>query len=251
MRRFLIPLLSLTAFASSAAADTVGIWAGANYWSYDISGTARYKSNNSANDIDMDDDLGYNDSSTPVIYAALEHPVPVLPNVRLVQTNIDDDADGRLTQSFTFGDITYNANEAVSSVVKLKQTDVTLYYSPLDNVVNIDLGLTAKYIDTEVRITGETSGTEKADVSTWVPMLYAGVGVDLPLSGLSVSADGSVIGYSGSRFYDATVRATYETEWMLGIDVGYRTIGLELDDIDDSFADIKFSGPYAGLYLHF
>ncbi len=251
MRRFLIPLVSLTAFASTAGADVVGSWAGANYWHYDISGTARYKTGNSANDIDVDDDLGYNDASSGVFYAALEHPLPVLPNVRLVYTNIDENANGRLSKSVVYGGTTYLANEAVGSLIQLKQTDITLYYSVLDNVVNLDLGLTAKYIDSKVRITGETSGTEQADISAWVPMVYAGIGVDLPLTGLSLGADGSFVGYSGSRFYDFTLRASYETPWRLGFDVGYRRLGLDLDDIDNSFANIKFSGPYAGAYLHF
>jgi len=78
-----------------------------------------------------------------------------------------------------------------------------------------------------------------------------GAGVDLPLTGLSVSADGSAIGYSGSSFYDYTLRATYTTPWRVGIDVGYRKIKLDLDDFDNSYANVTFDGPYAGAYLHF
>jgi outer membrane protein len=251
MRRFLIPLISLIAFATTADADVFGVWAGANDWHYDISGTARYKTGNSANDIDVEDDLGYNDSASGVIYAALEHPIPILPNVRLVYTNIDENANGRLSQSFVYGGTTFLANEAVSSLIQLKQTDITFYYSVLDNIVNLDLGLTAKYIDSKVRITGQTSGTQQADVSGWVPMVYAAVGVDVPLTGLSLGADGSAVGYSGSRFYDFTVHASYETPWRFGFDAGYRRLSFDLDDIDNSFANIKFSGPYAGAYLHF
>jgi len=251
MRRLLFPLVSLGVFAAGAHADVIGVWAGANYWNYDISGTARYKTSNSANDIDVNDDLGYNDGSSNVIYAALEHPVPIIPNVRLVYTDIDENANGQLTKTVVYGDTTYLANEQVSSLVELKQTDITLYYSVLDNVVNLDLGLTAKYIDSKARITGQVSGTEEADLSVWVPMIYAGVGVDLPLTGLSVSADGSAIGYSGSSFYDFTVRASYQTPWLVGLDVGYRQVSLDLDDVDDSFANVDFSGPYAGAYLHF
>jgi outer membrane protein len=251
MRRFPFMLASLGLFVSSADADVIGVWAGANYWNYDISGTARYKTSNSSNDIDVNDDLGYDDGSYTVLYAALEHPVPVLPNVRLVYTDIDEDANGQLSKSVVYGDTTFQANEQVSSLVELKQTDITLYYSVLDNIFNLDLGLTAKYIDSKARITGQISGSEDADLSAWVPMVYAGVGIDLPLSGLAVSADGSAVGYSGSKFYDFTVRATYDTPWFVGIDVGYRQIRLDLDDIDDSYANIEFSGPYAGAYLHF
>lgn len=239
------------ALPSLSAADILGVRAGANYWNYDLSGTARYKTSDSANDIDVNRDLGYNDGSTGYYYITVEPPVPFLPNVRLSYTDIDDDADGRLSQSVVFGNVTFLVNEDVNSEFELKQTDITLYYSLLDNVANIDLGLNAKYIDSHARITGAVSGTEDADVSGWVPMAYAGAGIDLPLSGLSLGADGSYVHYDGSSFYDYTVRATYTTPWHLGLDVGYRKIKLDLDDFDDSFADVEFDGPYAGAYLEF
>lgn len=251
MRQFVIAFIGLAIASTTAAADTVGVWVGASHWNYDISGSARYKSNNSADDVDLDRDLGYDNASTSVLYVALEHPVPVLPNIRITHTDLDEDANGRLSKSVTYGDTTFLVNEAVNSRLELKQTDVTLYYSVLDNLVDLDLGLTAKYIDSSVRITGETSGTEDASLSAWIPMAYAALGADLPLTGLAVGAEVSAIAYQDSRFYDFTVRATYQTPWLIGLNLGYRRIGLDLDDIDDSFADIKFSGPYLGAYLHF
>ncbi|MFQ5487436.1 MAG: TIGR04219 family outer membrane beta-barrel protein [Gammaproteobacteria bacterium] len=243
------PLLLL--LCGTAAADTLGVRVGAAYWAYDIEGFARYKSKDPADNIDVQDDLGYNDDSLVFGYLLLEHPIPLLPNVKISKTAIDSKASGNLSASFTYGDLTFTANEAVDSQVELDQVDITLYYQVLDNVVNIDLGLNAKYIDSKAKISGALSGTEEADVSGWVPMVYAGVGVDLPFSGLGVSADGSYIGYSGSKFYDYSVRATYTTPWVVGVDVGYRKLKLDLDDFDNSYANIEFSGPYAGLYASF
>ncbi len=248
---FFISLLSLLPALSSA--DTLGVRAGVTSWQYDISGTARYQSRSSSDDIDVNDDLGYDDDSLINGYIIFEHPVPVLPNVKISRTDIDTDANGVMNSTFTWGSITFPASTAVSSELKLDQTDIALYYRILDNVVSLDLGLNAKYIDMEATITDRSGflGSETADVSGWVPMLYAGVGADLPLTGLAVSADGSAIAYQDSNFYDFTVRATYTTPWFVGIDVGYRKMKLDLDDFDDSYADIEFDGPYAGAYLHF
>ena len=251
MKQILPFTLLLSAVPALSFADAIGIQAGAASWSYDISGSVRYKTDVSSNDIDVNDDLGYDDDSLGFIYVMLDHPLPMIPNVKISKTNIDTDANGRLSKSVTYGNITYNANEDVSSEVQLDQTDITLYYRILDNVANLDLGLNAKYIDAESTITGAVSGTESADISGWVPMLYAGVGIDLPFTGLSVSADGSVVGYQDSKFYDYSIRANYTTPWHLGIDVGYRAVKLDLDDFDDSFADVEFDGPYAGAYLKF
>lgn len=237
--------------SGGARADLLGVTLGADYWNYDISGSARYKTKNAGDDIDVNDDLGYDDDSLTSYYIALEHPLPVLPHVRLRRTDIEDSADGRLSKSITYGGITFNASEAVASDVQLDQTDITLYYEVLDNIVDLDLGLNVKYLDIDATLHGAVSGTESADVSAWVPMLYAGAGVDLPLTGLGLDAEVAAIGYQGSRLYDVSVAARYTTPWFLGVQLGYRKLKLDLDDIDDITADIEFDGPYAGAYLRF
>ncbi len=250
MRRSLISVL-LFVIPIYSSADVLSVRAGANYWSYDISGNARYKTSDSSNDIDVNNDLGYDDGSSGYYYVHLEHPIPFLPNVRLAYTNIDEDANGRLSRTVVYGDITFLANEELNSEFDLKQTDITLYYELLDNIVSADLGLNGKYIDGDARISGNLSGTENTSISGWVPMAYAGIGADLPLTGLGVSADGSYVKYEGSSFYDFSVSANYTSPWHLGVDVGYRKIKLDLDDFDDSFADVEFDGPYAGAYFSF
>ncbi len=251
MRNSLMPILAALLIPALSAADTLGVRVGANYWHYDIGGTARYKTSDSDNDVDVNKDLGYGNGNLGYYYVRFEQPIPLLPNVKISKTDINKNADGRLTNTVVYGDITYQANEQVSSKVELDQTDITLYYSLLDNVIDVDLGLNAKHFDSKARITGASSGTQTADVSGWVPMAYAGIGANLPLTGLSISADGAYVRYKSSSFYDFTVRATYTSPWFVGADVGYRRIKLNLDDFDDSFAEVEFDGPYAGLYLNF
>jgi outer membrane protein len=251
MPRFLLPFTALLLLHSSVMADALGIRAGANYWKYDISGTARYKTSKSDNNIDLSRDLGYDNGSAGVYYLVLEHPAPLLPNVRLNYTNIDEDANGHMSKTVVYGDTVFLANEAVHSQVKLKQYDITLYYELLDNVVSLDLGLDGRYIDSKARISGELSGTQDSSVSGWVPLAYVGAGFDLPLTGLGISADGSFAKFQGSSFYDYSINITYTTPWHVGMDAGYRKLKLNLDDFDNSYADIEFDGPYAGLYLQF
>ncbi len=250
--RLILASLMLLAWGA-APADTLGVRAGVSYWAYDIQGTARYKSKNSADDIDVQDDLGYNDDTLVSGYIVLEHPIPLLPNIKVSKTAIDTSANGVLSATFNYGNVTFTASDKVASDLKLDQVDVTLYYQVLDNVVNVDLGLNAKYIDSEASIRSLTTPTlkEQANISAWVPMLYAGAGVDLPFSGLALSADGSYIGYSGSSFYDYSLRATYTTPWVVGLEAGYRKVKLDLDDIDNSYANVDFSGPYGGIYASF
>ncbi len=251
--RMKLPLVLLLMVAwGGAAADILGVRAGVAYWSYDVDGFLRYQSTSPADDIDVQDDLGYGDDSLVFAYIQLEHPIPLLPNVRLSKTSIDTEASGTMTANFTYGGVNFSIDEAVDSALQLDQVDLTLYYQILDNVVGLNVGLNGKYLDSTAEIASRTvAKSETAEISAWVPMVYAGVEFNLPFSGLSLSADGSYIGYSGSSFYDYTVRLTYDTPWIVGVDVGYRSIKLDLDDIDDSYASIEFSGIYGGLYAGF
>ena len=89
MRQTLISVLVASLIPALSAADILGVRVGANYWNYDIGGTARYQTRDSANNIDVNKDLGYDDGSLGHYYISLEHPVPLLPNVRISKTDID------------------------------------------------------------------------------------------------------------------------------------------------------------------
>jgi outer membrane protein len=235
--------------AVPAVADT-SVTLGADFWSYSIDGSVRYQSNDPADDIDVNRDLGYNDGNLGSYYLQLEHPLPVLPNVRLARTDINDSAAGHLNRPVNFGGQSYLLGEDVTSSVQFEQTDVVLYYRLLNLAASLDLGLDARYIDSKVRLVGN-SGTETATATGWVPMLYAHAGFDLPLTGFALDADGSVTGYQGSRLYEFNLRASYTSPHHVGVEAGYRRLGMKLDDFDSTWADVSFDGPYAGLFLRF
>ncbi len=248
-RLFTFALLLLPALP--ALADSLGLAAGASYWYYDLSGTARYRSSNPADDINLRNDLGYGSDQVTSVFVRLEQPVPMVPNIRLAVTDLDSSANGRLSRSVSYGGRVFSASEAVASHIRLNQADVTLYYSPLDNWVDLDLGIDAKRVELDVDLDGSLSGHQSAHVQGWVPMLYAGVGADLPLTGLSLGLDGAWIGYQGSRFYDYRAEVRYRTPWRVGVQAGYRAIRLDLNDFDGASSNLEFSGPYAGLHLAF
>ncbi len=235
---------------ATAVADT-GITLGARYGTSDINGSLRYLSTSPDDDIDINDDLGYRDTRPYNFYLQLEHPLPLLPNARLNRSRMDESASGQLSRTVNFGGSKFTLGETVDSTAEVTQTDIILYYSIFDTVANVDVGLNAKYLDSSVSLSGNLAGDETANISGWVPMLYAGVGVDLPLTGLSIGADGSFTGYQGSRLYDLNLRASYTTDWHIGADLGYRRMKLNLDDFDDSYSNIEFDGPYAGIFVTF
>lgn len=242
----LIPIaLAGAMLPSLAQADAVGWRIGANSWQQNFEGDVQ----NGPSVIDIEDDLGFDDDDGLSFYVALEHPIPGLPNIMLTHTELDANATGDVT-GFIFDGNIYSGQ--VASDVDLTHTDVTLYYEILDNWVNFDLGLAGRVFENGVEITDVTTGIKGSlDIDYVIPMVYAQLRFDLPLSGLSVGAEGNAIGYDDDTLYDAKINLAYTFAFGLGIEGGYRRIDFDYQDNDFEEADVTIDGVYGGLYWDF
>src|SRR5688572_28004942 len=96
----ILPLLVLT-LAPAALADTVfGIYAGGGQWRADYKGDV----GNPAIELK---ELGLNDSDNNFYFVALEHGVPIIPNIRLQRTNISSYQTAAISQTFTLDEVTF------------------------------------------------------------------------------------------------------------------------------------------------
>lgn len=254
-RKLITAAACLLALPSVAAADTLGIFVGAGNFDAEFSGTFK-NSDTGERRIDLESDLDLDDSSASYVYIAFEHPIPVLPNIKLARTELDQSGRNELEEEITFDGKTYSVDTEVESVIDLSHTDITLYYELLDNWVNFDLGLTIRKFDGEISITGRADGfddeqTAKEAVDFPVPLIYGKAQFDLPLTGLYASVDANWIGYGGNVFFDAVGKVGYETAIGFGVEAGLRSITLEIDDEEDVEADMDFSGLFLAAHYHF
>ena len=139
----------------------------------------------------------------------------------------------------------------VSSRLDLTHNDATLYYEILDNWVNLDVGITARFFDEGFNVR-ELSTLEagEIDVDHVVPMFYGHARFDLPFSGLTVGVEGNYISYDDDTLYDTKLNIGYTFAFGLGIEAGYRIMDFEYDDGDDD-VDATIDGIYGGLYWDF
>ncbi len=229
-----MPLVSL--------ADVIGFEAGVNYWNHSMSGEVR--SPLAANDyvrIDFDNNNDIN------MFVAFEHPVPFLPNVKLQQNNLQ--ASGIVP----IADANFQNGQTINvrGDIDLSHTDVILYYEILDNWVNLDLGLSAKYFDGYSRFNYENIINDEADFDDWIPMLYGKAQFDLPLTGLSAAAVVEALTFDSNNITDVDLAVKYQTNFGLGAAVGYRAIDVDLKNINSFRSDLKSDGFYLGLNLDF
>ncbi|MDY6978711.1 MAG: TIGR04219 family outer membrane beta-barrel protein [Pseudomonadota bacterium] len=248
LRQLAIALPAL-AVGTPAFADFIGARFGAGMWDHDPSGHIRYQTTDTSNNADLKNDLNLEDDREGYFYALVEHPVPLIPNIKIMQTNLTSNGSGTINSTFDYGGETFTASQPITSELVLDHTDVTLYWQLLDNVVSFDFGLTAKMVDAEATLTsGGTTVNNSFDGI--VPMGYLGVGVT-PWPGLEFRVEGSALSIGDSSLTDYTAKVSYTTSYLLGIEAGVRSLELELDDLDQVYSNMKFDGPFVGVYLDF
>ncbi|MFU8814883.1 MAG: TIGR04219 family outer membrane beta-barrel protein [Pseudomonadales bacterium] len=240
--------VTLTCAAVGARADTLfGVYAGAGAWAPNPSGNA----SSGGSEVDLERDLNLGKKRNNLAYLRLEHGVPILPNLRLNYTDVLTDGRNTLGRSIEFNDRQFLIAEQVSSKIDLTQIDAVAYYEVLDNIVSLDLGLTARWFDGEVEIASE-SDVARAEFTGVLPLLYARGELKLPFTGLWLGAEMQGIGYSGNRLLDGSAQFGWRSAFGLGAEVGWRMFELRLDDFDDiDSARMEFKGPYLALNYHF
>jgi outer membrane protein len=231
----------------------IGVDAGVGYWRQTPSGTLAYKPISASDSLDLKDDLGLDSKNRPFVRIKAELPL-ILPNIYAMYTPMSFDGTGKKTQSFKYGDITFDANATLESKIKMDHYDVALFYpipalkTATAGVLNVELGLNAKIISFDGEITGKAAGIEQtASISKTlaVPMVYVGVQVK-PVSMLSIEAEVRGIAIGASHFYDYMGMVKVMPFGPLYISAGYRAeqIKIASNQVSDVDADIKFGGPF-------
>ncbi|MEX0732528.1 MAG: TIGR04219 family outer membrane beta-barrel protein [Aquisalimonadaceae bacterium] len=244
-----LAILSASLLYASQSHALVGLSAGVGSWQQNPSGD--FKGGDDSDRLDIEDDLNIGADSSMFYWARFKHVVPVIPNLKFQHTPIS--LDGQGTAVYVFGGTPYAEN--VKSKLELNQTDFILFYSPLNNIVELDIGLNIKLLDGLAEVEGQTSGErESVTFSGPVPMLYGNVQFNLPMTGLYAGAEGSAVGYAGHSLVDLSARVGYRFGLGVGgvaVEGGYRSQRLKLDDFDGVDADLRIEGPWFGVAADF
>lgn len=240
--------LMVMGFNGQVQADTVlGVYAGADFWQSKTTGGF-------ANTEQMQP-FDFKNKTQQAYYLALEHFVPVVPNIRIQYMPLETQGLATLNNSFNFAGTSFTAGSTVQGSLDLDNTDYILYYELLDNaLVSLDLGLNAKHLKGDVTVaTGNLQGTER--LNEWLPMLYVDTKIGILATRFDLFAAGSATRYKDSHLYDLQAGIGYQLVDNLLLDVrfkvGYRAMDLRLDDVNDLYADLEFKGVFAGVEIHF
>ncbi|WP_018983712.1 TIGR04219 family outer membrane beta-barrel protein [Salinimonas chungwhensis] len=251
MKKCMSALAVIGAFAVTPVyGDTIaGVYVGAQGWQANPDGG--FADSSATADFNFDND------AQGAAYIAVEHPVPFIPNIKVGHTTLDTQGNTQLQSNFTFDGNLYTAQSNVFTSVDLTTTDFILYYELFDNdIVSFDLGVNGKYVDGSLLVNDPASNTQgNADFSGVVPMAYSKVQFGLPFSGLGAYAEGSYLSFDDHTLSDYQLALTYSFIESLALDMtlqlGYRAVEMDIEDLDDVYADMSYDGAFVGLELHF
>ncbi len=242
----LIGLYQLSVCQITSADTIFGVYAGIGQWQTSYSGN--FSSIGSS--IDIESDLAFDDENQNFFYAAVEHPIPLIPNFKIKSTDLDSTVNTSLSRTITFQGNAFTVGSIpVEATLDLSHRDFTLYYELLDNWVSLDLGFTARHFDGTATLT-QSGTTAEQDLDEWVPTAYGAASFELPFSGFYAAAEINAIGFNSSNITDYTLKLGYESTLRVGAELGYRSINFSLEDIDEFESDLDIDGLYFALTLH-
>ncbi|WP_226702451.1 TIGR04219 family outer membrane beta-barrel protein [Microbulbifer elongatus] len=244
MKKITLALCATLASVSASADTILGFDATLGSWKPAYTGAI------GVDDFNVDEFTLAEDNAT-FIQAALEHPVPLIPNILVAHSSIETNGTAMLSENVTFGDETFFVGSDVTADINLTHTDATLYYEILDNWVNLDLGLTARQYSGELTATSDLQ-SDNIELSGVLPMVYGMARFDLPFTGWSIIAQGNGTGYKGDSHTDITAKIRWDFVPALdfAIEAGYRSMTLDVQELDALQSDLEIKGPYLGLNLH-
>ncbi|MBY5993728.1 TIGR04219 family outer membrane beta-barrel protein [Ferrimonas balearica] len=219
------PSMLAVALAASCAvpaqADVLGVKAGADL--YFVSTDGKLEA----------DEQAWSDKSRISAYVALEHFIPIVPNLMIRHNRMGTTGGG--------------------SELDLTNTDFIFYYELLDNPgVELDLGVNYRLYSGEASTGNSWTGSQ--DMDKGVFMGYARSRFNLVGTGLFAFADVSLTNYSDRQISDYQLGMGYTLD-ILAFDLdlrgGYRQHDFDVKNFSGVTADVSQDGWFMGAELRF
>jgi len=215
--------------------------------------------------IDLKNDARIGDKTQPWARLKFEHPIPIIPNIKLAYMPVKFEGGGTLTQDIKWGNYTFQINTDYNLSVTLDRVDTTLYYNfpfiktATAGKLDIELGLNVRTITFEGKLQGTALGvgivSEVASITLPMPMGHLAAEIK-PINQLSLLGEVNYIGYKENAYYDYRAGLRLSSEGLVRaplkpfIEVGYRSEKLKLAERDVK-TDINMEGAYALVGLRF
>lgn len=217
----------------------------------------------------LESDLGLAVEQGFYLSGSLEHPIPVIPNVRLHHKALVMSGTKTLSESFTYmGETIPAAN--VDTTLDLTHTDATLFWGvPLLPVIDVEFGLNTRLIhfglQADLPQQLNDQGTADIDQSQLLPlpMLYLAGDANVPFVDLNVGFDYKTLPVGETNVSEWNVYARYYAPLptnllaKVGVEAGWRQFDMVIaqetlgQDTSSLASDVSIGGAYLGATFRF
>lgn len=231
------------------------------------SGYVSYRAGSVADRIDVKNDVRLGDETKPWAKFKLEHPIPLIPNIKLAYMPMKFDGSGNVSRPINWGGRTYQANADLNLSVKLDRVDTTLYYNfpfiktATAGKLDVEFGLNVRTIMFEGKLDGTTTApgnprvSESKSITLPIPMGHLAAEIR-PINQVSLVGELNYIGYSKNTYYDYALGLRLNSHGFMQttlkpfVEVGYRYEKLKIDE-EGVKTDLKVKGLYALVGVRF
>ncbi|ETR71528.1 MAG: hypothetical protein OMM_08062 [Candidatus Magnetoglobus multicellularis str. Araruama] len=212
-------------------------------WNHDPNGMINYQGDN----IELNTDLGLSDRNDMNLWIRIEHPVPMLPDIKIQYTPIKVKDNNTTNRPFTFGANPFDG--ALYSEMEMDIIDLQLYnhlpFLQMASLKSLDItyGLNFRFLNASAFIEEvQTIDARSRSFSTPLAMICGGFRVS-PVNSFALAGDFQGTSYNGNHWYDVTAEiqlAPFSDHIFMGI--GYRYQDFKLDEVQDVTADQTMQG---------
>ncbi len=246
----LFTALGITQMAMAGPLLDVSI--GINQWQPDYKGDIGDSAGNSVN---LSETLGFEKDDSFNAYVTIKIPFNLAPNIHIQHTKLDSTAENVLTTSVVLDGNTYTASSNISSELELTHTDITFYWGMNIPYLAIDLGATIRQFDGQFSAIGKDATNEtityNPEIDEIIPLLYGAVRIDIPSTRFYGFVSGNFIGDGDNSFEDSNAAIGYGFNKQFGVELGYRSLQLDIQDLEDYYSDSQIEGIYSGIKYTF
>lgn len=221
------------------------------------------------------------DDDNHLFYAfELRHKIPLIPRFVYEQSAVSSHGQFTNSRDINYVDTTFVAGSLINSETDVSYSDISLYYSLLDNWINFDVGLSSRRFDGNIALTdvspaadsggdtgGDTGGADggtggdagdgaegttastpvTANIDSSKTLVFSRLGFELPETNITFNHYQKYYNSGEEHFSDREITIGFTNDNSLvssRVELGYKKTKIISENTDQLSTNIKVGGPF-------
>jgi len=199
---------------------------------------------------DTNDKLNSKDDNSITLAFTVEHLYSWMPNIKVQRTKFDIHLSTILNSNISFDGNDFTSGHQLDSRINIKHTGYNLYYEILNNDITFDFGITLMKFGGKIQLQS-TQLSSVVKLKEYVPSGYAKLRYDIPLTGIYLGTEGSILSMTNNSVTDYIAHVGYISESGWDLEIGYHRFTADWNDFSSSSGDLKIDSFYTSVNFYY